>query len=66
MNEDDLPDGVTFEDLPDEIRSDQVHECPVCDFVSANITQHIAHKHPTVRDAYRSERKRVYIYTGDD
>lgn len=51
-------------ELPDEIRGGVVQECPAdgCTHKSAHLMQHMAQRHPELREKYRKKRVRVYIY----
>ena len=53
-------------ELPEEVRSDQVVNCPLCTFTGVRFMQHMAQAHPDARDGYEEKRLRVYVYEGGD
>ena len=54
-------------ELPEEIRSGVVQDCPACEYSGASLPKHIAHKHPGLRERYKTERlSRLVLADGGD
>jgi hypothetical protein len=47
-------------ELPNEIRSDSVQDCPFCLYTGTHFMQHLANKHPEYREQYEAKKLRVY------
>ena len=47
-------------ELPNEIRSDSVQDCPFCLYTGTHFMQHLANEHPQYREQYEAKTVRVY------